>query len=283
PDAGTTATGHQPDGATHQSGGEHRADPLRSETPAAASRGDNGGPPSHSATDGGHTADGGSAATHDGGQARADGDGSRDGGSDAPPAHHQGDGGDPPNQGDRNGQQGDRQAPTRDGDTSAAGDRDKPKWYQFKKRFEVSYETALADPFGASPEGGLDGRQPPHLTPEMVQQALNARPESLNHYGRHLRNYLEQHFSQPDGAGGRRPLDAAAIGNKLDQLRGSSAHPTRPENGRHADPEPSDDGTTTTDPEHAGADGSTRPDDATPVPDGERMPAEPGVREPDGT
>lgn len=111
-----------------------------------------------------------------------------------------------------------------------------PKWWEFRKRAEHLYSQAVAEHFSAAPVTGRHSGPPTgaRLTPEMVQRALDSRPESLNAYGKRLRSFVEQHFSRVDEAGIRRPLDAAGIEAKLRELRGEAPVTPLPRDIEHA-------------------------------------------------
>ncbi|MGW4460877.1 toxin glutamine deamidase domain-containing protein [Micromonospora sp. NPDC004704] len=150
-----------------------------------------------------------------------------------------------------------------DGGTGRAESR----WQEWKQRIETRIETqyahGVAEHFGRSPDGAdpTTGSAPP-LTPDLVQQALNTRPENLNRYGERLRGFIEQNFTRVDETGTRRPLNATEIDARLEQMRGEGHSPNPPATPTDT-PEP--DSTTRTDPAEGvdrtdPSEGAARPD-----------------------
>ncbi len=114
-------------------------------------------------------------------------------------------------------------------DTGRTGD---PKWYNFKQKLDQrvpeGFARAVAAHFSADAEpreARLESPRPPKLTTDMVRQAMDTKPESLNQYGSRLRDFIEQHFTTVDETGVRRPMDTGEISDRLGQLRGK--HPLR--------------------------------------------------------
>ncbi|MDQ7907787.1 toxin glutamine deamidase domain-containing protein [Phytohabitans sp. ZYX-F-186] len=101
------------------------------------------------------------------------------------------------------------------------------RWWNFGKRLEQRIEAQFTEGAANFFGGTLQGStvRPPALTPDLVQRVLDARPESLSTYGNRMRGFIEQHFTEVDAAGTRRPLDDAQIAAKLADMRGATPAP----------------------------------------------------------
>ncbi|BCB82507.1 hypothetical protein Pflav_089170 [Phytohabitans flavus] len=114
--------------------------------------------------------------------------------------------------------------------------REKPKWYEWRKRIEqqvsADYARGVGEMFTSRSGGNGTGRDAPLLTPDMVQHALSTPPESLGDYGRRLQSYLADHFTNVDSNGNRTPMSQADIASRLGELRaGTLAPPLNPTTG----------------------------------------------------
>ncbi|MFI6761338.1 toxin glutamine deamidase domain-containing protein [Micromonospora sp. NPDC050417] len=128
---------------------------------------------------------------------------------------------------------GESPAPTSPPDVNGDSGRAESRWGEWKQRIEqrieAQYAHGVAEHLGRPPDGSdPTPGSPPHLTPDLVQQALDTRPENLNRYGERLRGFIEQNFTRVDETGTRRPLNATEIDARLEQMRGEGHDPHPP-------------------------------------------------------
>ncbi|MEJ3743598.1 toxin glutamine deamidase domain-containing protein [Actinomycetes bacterium KLBMP 9797] len=212
---GSTVDGTSPDGSSSP---DSSASPDGSTTPEGSSADGSTSP-----SDGSTSPSDGSTSPSDGSASPSDGsasDGSTsDGSTTSDPAAST----PPPAQPDAGRTDTSRADPAR-----TDSGRSESRWPSWSRRVEARIDaqfTQGAADFFANPGEGRDGVTAPALTPDLVQRALDANPESLNPYGERMRKFIETNFTELDPSGARRPMDQSAITAKLNEIRGVTPSP----------------------------------------------------------